>query len=136
MKNILCVRCEAAPDHEYHRLLSTSGFNVTIGSASQLMPSLRTGVLSADVVIVECNGVTREEDELLWVISRVLPGVPLIMLASDHSVEAYVKSLSMGFQEYLCMPVPNRELVQILRSLADDGTRSNLLSSVHSSRVP
>jgi DNA-binding NarL/FixJ family response regulator len=117
MKNIFCVGCIAAPEAEYCRLLRGAGYNVSTGTISQVVPALRSGEVSADLVIAECHALTIEVEELLWQLKRAVPGIPIIVLANDVTVESYLRSQALGIQEYVCRSVGDGAVLNMVRTL-------------------
>ena len=125
MKDILSVSCYAAPEADYNKLLRALGYSVRTGIISEVVPALRTGILSADLMIAECHALTLAENELLWQLRRTAPDVPLIVVSNCISVESYLRSVALGVQEYLCRPLGDDDIVHVAEKLLANETSMN-----------
>lgn len=132
MKQILCIGFSAPPAADYGALLRTSGYAVKYGSLQEVLPSIRTGELSADLLLVECRTMSRGEDLHLWQLRRAAPDIPLVLMANCESVESYLRSQTLGVQEYICSPAAERDVLRTVRKLiGEQKQRNDILPEQH-----
>ena len=117
MKNIIHVGCSAAPESGCGKLLRASGYNVSTGTISQVLPALRSGRLFADLIIAECHALNPEIEELLWQLKRAAPKMPFILMTNRMTVESYLRSLALGIHDFLNMPVDDHAVLNSVRAL-------------------
>ena len=123
MKNILCIGLDAAPEAGYAQLLTAAGYHVVTASMSldRVVSALRSGEMSANLVIVECHGLSRDENDRLWKLRKAAPDVPIIMLADCLSVEFYLRALALGIAEYRCKPILDHEVMRTVEGVLHGG---------------
>lgn len=129
MKNILCVDFVAAPETGYEHLLRTAGYKSIIGTVGQVIPELRSGRLSADMVIVKCHALNAEGEDLLGQLKRAAPDIPFLLMTNEMTVASYLRAQAIGIHEYLGMPVSDGQLLSTVRTLLRDTRLQNKSSS-------
>jgi DNA-binding response OmpR family regulator len=68
-----------------------------------------------DVVVLDVKMPGLGGIEILRWIKANTPGVEVIMLTGDHSVEAGIKGMQLGAFDYVIKPVPMNELLDKIR---------------------
>ena len=125
LKNVLCVTCSATQEAGYSKLLRVSGYNVRIGTISEVVPALRSGTMPVDLVIAECQTLTLAENEMLWQLKRAASSIPVILVSNCMTVESYLRSLALGVHEYLCRPLEDHDIAHVARKLLAGGNGTN-----------
>jgi two-component system response regulator GlrR len=83
--------------------------------AESALSILRQGT-RVDLVITDLQMPGMSGMELVPVLRRVLPSVPVIMFTAHGEVETYLKSLSLGVFEYINKPIEENELGRIVKA--------------------
>ena len=89
--------------------LEEAGFTSMIDNTGDSAVDL-AGQRQADVVILDPDEPMKNGHEILGKIREISP-IPVIYLSSDNSVDAKVKALNAGADDYLTKPYATRELV-------------------------
>jgi DNA-binding NtrC family response regulator len=124
MNTILLIEdgLESSPTAD---LLSRSGYRViaTDGGSSAL--SLLQKGASVDLIIIDYAASGPASLELLHSLKKIAPAVPSILLASNPSIEIYLKALSLGVFEYFNTPAKTDELLRTIRLALGKGDFSH-----------
>ncbi len=99
-------------------ILRTAGYEVrSVPDAKEALTFLgreKIDAVLSDIRMRECTGF-----DLLWMIRKHYPGLPVILMTAFPSLESAVESVKKGALEYLSKPLQPEELGRILqRSIA------------------
>jgi DNA-binding NtrC family response regulator len=94
--------------------------------AESALSILRQGT-RVDLVITDLQMPGMSGMELVPVLRRVLPSVPVIMFTAHGGVETFVESLSLGVFEYINKPVRTDELGRIVKAALERSEADNSL---------
>jgi DNA-binding NtrC family response regulator len=126
MQTILLVDNEPHMLEIAERTLNTFGYNVISRTDAESALSVIRDGIEIDLVITDYGMPGMNGVELLAILRKAMPSVPVIMLTRHTSVEIYLQSIGEGAFEYLTKPFKKRELYRTVRSAlhrpADDGT--------------
>ena len=115
MNTILLIEdgLESSPTAD---LLNRSGYRVIAADDGSSALSLLQKGASVDLVIIDYAASGSASLELLHSLKKIAPAVPSILLASNASIEMYLKALSLGVFEYLNKPVKTEELIRTVKT--------------------
>jgi len=117
MNNILYINCTAKPQDRYGKVLREAGYRVHSGTWAELMPRMRNGTLSAQLVLAVCKILNAETGERLRTLTRAARSVPCVLVSEGMTVESYLRAQALGISEYLCEPVDDDELLRVVSAL-------------------
>ena len=92
----------------------------TVGSGEDALRALRTAPFDCAVVDVRMPGM--DGLELLRLIRRDYPAVPVILLTGHASIDLGVRGMDLGAFEYLLKPVDLDELLDTVRRAATEAS--------------
>jgi DNA-binding NtrC family response regulator len=115
MNTILLIEdgLESSPTAD---LLNRSGYRVIAADDGSSALSLLQKGASVDLVIIDYAASGSASLELLHSLKKIAPAVPSILLASNASIEMYLKALSLGVFEYLNKPIKTEELIRTVKT--------------------
>ncbi len=116
MKTILLVDDEPDLLVILAEILERAGYAVIAKPDAESALSVLLNRTSIDLVITDLCLPGMSGFELVEVLRKALPAVPVIMLTAFGSVETYVESRCMGVFEYINKPVHARELRRIVKT--------------------
>jgi DNA-binding NarL/FixJ family response regulator len=123
---IVYISLYAAPDAELLRLLEGEKCVVSVQTVDGLTGAGTACRDCADMAIIDTWDPIRENDEVLWKIRKALPDIPMILIASQISVESYLRLMALGMHEYLCRPITHREILRTVGIVLDSFGPSEL----------
>ena len=116
MKTILLVDDEPDILKTLADMLGRTGYTIVAKpDAESALSVVREGT-PIDLVITDLRMPGMSGAELITILKKTLPSVPIIMLTGYGSVESYLKSMSSGVFEYVNKPVQARELRRIVKT--------------------
>lgn len=116
MKTILLVDDEPDILKTLADMLGRTGYTIVAKpDAESALSVVREGT-QIDLVITDLRMPGMSGAELITILKKTLPSVPIIMLTGYGSVESYLKSMSSGVFEYVNKPVQARELRRIVKT--------------------
>jgi len=96
--------------------LSSGGYNIISRSdAPAALEAIREGI-KIDLVITDYLMPGMDGHEFYSEARKILPFVPIIILTGHVSIENYLKSLSLGFYEYVSKPIDSTLLHRIVKN--------------------
>ncbi len=116
MKTILLVDDEPDLLGVLADILERAGYAVIAQPDAESALSVLLNRTSIDLVITDLCLPGMSGSELVEVLRKALPAVPVILLTAFGSVESYVESRCMGVFEYINKPVHARELRRIVKT--------------------
>jgi len=138
MKTILLVDDEPEVLNILAELVNGFGYTaMPKPDAESALSAVREGAV-VDLVITDLRMPGMSGSELLPVLRKLLPAVPIIMLTANGSVESYIQSRSDGVFEYINKPVQAKELRRIVKAAFEWSApvRSPLPVHDHESSAP
>jgi DNA-binding NtrC family response regulator len=133
MKTILLVDDEPDLLGLLEEILERAGYAVIAKPDAESALSVLLNRISIDLVITDLCLPGMSGSELVEVLRKGLPSVPVIMLTAFGSVESYVESRCMGVFEYINKPVQARELRRIVKTALHE---SSAVSARHAACQP
>lgn len=128
MKTILLVDSDVESMESIAGILTRLGYGViAMQSGPSALRVIREG-MPIDLVITAFRIEGMDGLEMLNAIKKILPSMPQIMIASDPSIETYLKALSLGVFEYLNKPVKQHEISRVVKGAFE---RSHTPDYVH-----
>lgn len=119
MKNILIIDPLHGETHQ--ELLRRFGFSsVRLTGARSALEHIRKGQ-PVDLVITELELGDMDGIDFVADLRRCLPGLPVIVVTEQGSIETYLKAASLGVVEYLNKPVVKNELRRIVKLALNEG---------------
>ncbi len=115
MKTILLVEDEREVRGILAEILQEAGYTVIPSPDAESALSVLLNRTPIDLVITDLRLPGMSGSELVAVLRKGLPDVPVIMLTAFGTVESYMKSRCMGVFEYINKPVQARELRRIVK---------------------
>jgi len=116
MKTILLVDDEPEILGILGEILSGLGYTtISKPDAESALSAIRQGA-AVDLVITDLRMPGMSGAELLIVLRKLMPSVPIIILTANGSVESYIQTRSDGVFEYINKPVQAKELRRIVKS--------------------
>jgi DNA-binding NtrC family response regulator len=114
MKTILLVDDEP----EILKILgeTLSDYNVIAKTDAESALSVIRGGARVDLVLTDNYMPGMKGSELITVLKKDAPSVPVIMLTAYGSVESYLENISGGVFEYINKPVKANELRRIVKA--------------------
>ncbi len=116
MKTILVVDDERDLRAIVAEILEKAGYAVIATPDAESALSVLLNKTHIDLVITDLRLPGMSGTELVDVLRKGLPDVPVILLTGFGSVESYVKSRVLGVFEYINKPVQARELRRIVKA--------------------
>jgi DNA-binding NtrC family response regulator len=116
MKTILLVDDEPDILKTLAELLGKTGYTIVAKPDAEAALSVVREGTRIDLVITDLRMPGMSGSELITILKKTLPSVPIIMLTGYGSVESYLKSMSSGVFEYVNKPVQARELRRIVKT--------------------
>jgi DNA-binding NtrC family response regulator len=133
MKTILLVDSDVESLESIAGILTRLGYGIiAMQSGPSALRVIKEG-MQIDLVITASRIEGMDGLEMLSVLKKTVPQVPLIMITADTSIEIYLKALSLGVFEYLNKPVKLREIGRIVKGAFE---RSHIPDHVHAARAP
>jgi DNA-binding NtrC family response regulator len=96
-----------------------SDYNVIARSDAESALSVIRGGARVDLVLTDNFMPGMKGSELIAVLKKDAPKVPVIMLTAYSSVESYLQNISGGAFEYINKPVKASELRRIVKAAFD-----------------
>ncbi len=116
MKTILLVDDEPEILSLLGEIVSSFGYRTILKpDGESALAAVRQGA-EVDLVITDLRMPGMSGSELLIVLRKLLPTVPIIVLTAHGSVASYIQSRSDGVFEYINKPVQARELHRIVNA--------------------
>lgn len=116
MKTILLVDDEPEILNILGEILRGFGYTtIPKPDAESALSAIRQGAV-VDLVITDLRMPGMSGSDLLIVLRKLLPSVPIIILTANGSVESYIQARSDGVFEYINKPVQAKELRRIVKA--------------------
>ena len=93
-----------------------SEYNVITRTDAESALSVIRGGTRVDLVLTDNYMPGMKGSELITVLKKDAPAVPVIMLTAYGSVESYLQNISSGAFEYINKPVKAKELRRIVKA--------------------
>lgn len=122
--SILLFKSESGLPSDESRMLSSMGFS--LHKASDIIDAKnRVKEKSIDILITEpvVNG--RSGFELLHIVKRNNPALPIIMMSADGTVKTAVRAIQSGASDFLQLPVDADTLKAAIQKAVRDGNEFN-----------
>lgn len=98
----------------------------TVGSAiSALLEGIAIDVVVSDDRLEDMDGI-----ELLAVVRKIAPELPVIMTSGHPSVEAYLKAINAGVYDFVSLPVSPAVLARIMTAAMEERTLARQRRSI------
>ncbi|MDH4161861.1 MAG: response regulator [Nitrospirota bacterium] len=118
MKTVLIIDPEFSGS-SLPSVLDRSGLrSFVVSEANTALTIVRSG-MPVDLVIMELQLPDMDGLDLLTMLRRMSPGLPVLVVTSRGSIESYLQAINLGVIEYLNKPVLSKELSCIVRSALD-----------------
>ncbi len=120
-------------------ILEEAGYAVVPAPDAESALSVLLNRTHIDLVITDLRLPGMSGTELVAVLRKGLPDVPVIMLTAFGTVESYVKSRCLGVFEYINKPVQARELRRIVKAALHEpatGLASNAVCQTGTEMLP
>lgn len=124
---VLIIEDETVLAKNIRLYLERSGYETTTAeSAEEGMAQLR--ILRPDIVLLDYQLPGRNGLEFLADINRTEPGIPVIMLTGQGSVEMAVEAMKLGAVDFLIKPVVLSKLKLVIERVLGEERRSKALA--------
>ena len=117
-KTVLYLSSEAAIESDVGAQLENWGFHVVRASNKHAILLFFAAGIPINLVVMDAYNADNNYD-CLRSIRKIAPCVPVIVLSHRLSGLKYMNAQYFGEQEYLEMPVDDRDLMQIVQRAAD-----------------
>jgi DNA-binding NtrC family response regulator len=119
---VIVYECCPGPEDHLHRLLEDQSYEVVSCHGGEAL--LEAAVeRRADALVFELKPECKADLGLLHLLRRVAPAVPLILVASDGSLETQRLVQELRPMYYAVIPVEPAELREAVRSAIERSTR-------------
>lgn len=116
MKKILLVEDDSDILAYLEDTLNSFGYGtLAVPDPGAALVHLRGGV-RVDLVVSDFCMPGMDGHQFFTALRRYLPSVPVIFLTGNDSIEAYLKSLSLGVFDFACKPIRSKELHRIVEA--------------------
>ena len=115
LKTILLIENDVGCLESVAGILNRLGYAViAMQNGPTSLCVLREG-MPIDLVITADQIDDMDGFEMIAAIKKISPLIPVIMISSDISIEAYLRALSLGAYEYLNKPVQTKEISRAVK---------------------
>ncbi len=119
MKTVLVVDNSPDVQRDIIKTLSGCGYRVLFArTGADALTALRDSA-AVDLVITEYMIPDMDGISFVSSVKTFFPGLPVIMISACCSIEAYIRSLSLGVFEYMNKPVTARELARVVKAATE-----------------
>jgi len=136
MKTILLVDDEPQILEVLTEILTRFGYKVIPRPDARAALAVVQEGTEVHLVITDYRMPGMNGAELITVLRKLLPEVPVIMLTGFSSVELYLKSLSLGVFEHLNKPIKIQELRRIVKAALEREVKAHSCALDSSMKQP